>query len=129
MIYVIGLNPELANEDTLQQFEYFGQFGQLQRVAVTIDKSSRQTQASASAYITFEKQLDASLALLSVLSCDWGKPTLKASFGMTKYCSYFLAKMDCQNVDCAYFHGQANESDCILKVHLKDRSEPITQGQ
>lgn len=127
MIYVIGMSPDFANEQILQEFEYFGQFGELKRVAVTIDKSNHQVSTCASAYVTFNKQLDASLALLSILIMD--KPNLKASFGMTKYCSYFLAKMDCQNIDCAYFHGQVNESDCVLKVHLKDRHEPVTQGK
>ena len=116
MIYVIGLTAEMADEETLTQYEYLGQYGQIQRVAVTIDKGSRQVQSSVSAYVTFERQLDASLALLGIQRGVHGIPSLKASFGMTKYCSYFLAKMDCQNADCAYYHGEVSESDCVWKV-------------
>lgn len=40
---------------------------------------------------------------------------MRASFGMTKYCSFFLRKIQCPNSDCLYLHEVARERDCYNK--------------
>ena len=35
-LYVIGLSPNVAKEETLRRFEYFGQYGRI--LSVTINK-------------------------------------------------------------------------------------------
>jgi len=119
MIYVIGLPEEISKNDTLAQPNYFGHYGSIQKIAVNFDKTSghqRPINLTASAYITYHNEVDAAIALLAVQGFTMGKTQLKASFGMTKYCSYYLASMQCKNTDCAFYHGLACEKDHIWKV-------------
>lgn len=119
MIYVIGLPEEVSTPETLCSQKYFGQYGLVQKIAINFDKTSghqRPVNLTASAYITYNSEVDAAIALLAVQDLCDGKPQLKASFGMTKYCSYYLAGMPCQNIDCAFYHSLASEKDFVWKV-------------
>lgn len=119
MIYVIGLPEALASQEVLGSAAYFGHYGAIQKIAVNFDKTSghqRPVNLTASAYITYQSEVDATVALVAIQGCSLGKSELKASFGMTKYCSYYLAGMDCQNIDCAFYHGLACERDYVWKV-------------
>lgn len=119
MIYVIGLPEAVATPETLGGLDFFGQFGPIQKVAVNHDKTSghqRPINLTASAYVTYHSEVDAAVALLAVQGHCLGRAELKASFGMTKYCSYYLAGVECLNVDCAFYHGLASEKDCVWKV-------------
>jgi hypothetical protein len=46
---------------------------------------------------------------------------LRASFGTTKYCTYFLRNAPCNNTDCMYLHDLGEEEDSFTK-------EDIAQG-
>ena len=114
----------MSTEEQIVSKPCFGQFGKITKVSINFDQfhtNPRRAKTLISAYITFEKDLDASLALLAVQNQTIGTQLIKASFGMTKYCSFYLARMDCQNIDCAFFHGVPQDGDCILKVDLKER--------
>jgi hypothetical protein len=69
MLYIIGLPPTLANEQVLianmqllRRAEYCGQYGTISRVL--IKDGSSNTYGSYSAYLTYESEEEASLAML-----------------------------------------------------------------
>ena len=41
-----------------------------------------------------------------------------ASFGTTKYCTYFLRNLPCNNPDCMYLHELGNEGDSFTKDEI-----------
>ena len=75
----------------MSKYEYFGQYGKI--VALTINKeqafNSDQGQ-SLSAYITYSQPHEAAIAILAVDQAVRDNRLLRASFGRTKYCKYFL---------------------------------------
>jgi hypothetical protein len=42
---------------------------------------------------------------------------IKTSYGTTKYCTFYVRDMPCNNTDCLYLHSRANPSDVISRVH------------
>ena len=46
---------------------------------------------------------------------------IRASFGTTKYCSFFLRNLVCNNSECMYLHDLGSEEDIFSK-------EDISQG-
>ena len=68
-----------------------------------------------SAYITYSKEREAALAILCVDSLMIKGKIIRAFFGTTKYCSYFLNNSKCQNLEkCFFLHQLANDDDIIL---------------
>jgi len=43
---------------------------------------------------------------------------IRASFGTTKYCSYFLNNEDCLNPDCVYLHRYGEDIETVTKVRI-----------
>ena len=124
MIYVIGIPLELAEEQLLMSSVYFGQYGCVEKVTINFDKSrshNKLLHCSASAYLTFQLEAEASLALLAVQNWQLRENQLKVNFGMTKFCNFSLAKMNCKNIDCAFFHGTPDPRDVVQRVGLAER--------
>lgn len=67
-MYVIGLAPEIANEEKLKSVEYFGQYGNLEKVVVNTNNVYNATRGgpSYSAYLTFSTPRESAIAILSV---------------------------------------------------------------
>jgi CCR4-NOT transcription complex subunit 4 len=127
LVYLIGLTEEVANETLLAKAEYFGQYGNIRKIVVNKDKPFNRGTGEApsfSAYVTFSHVNDASIAILGLDEFNLNDRLIKASYGMTKYCSYFIKGISCQNNECLYLHTPANEDDCYSKVILKGR-EPV----
>ena len=62
LVYVIGIPIDIANEDILCRYEYFGQYGQIKKVVVnsqTVHTSVYQQKPTVSAYVTFQNIEDA----------------------------------------------------------------------
>ena len=70
---------------------------------------------SYSAYVTFASEEEASVCILAIDGFDYNRRTLKASYGMTKYCSFFIKNTPCPNEDCLYLHKLAAEKDSFSK--------------
>lgn len=47
---------------------------------------------------------------------EYKKCLIKASYGTTKYCAYFLKDRICTNSDCLYLHAEVNQNQIISKV-------------
>ncbi len=119
LVYLIGLNERVANETLLAKPEYFGQYGQIRKIVVNRDKPfNRGTPdgPSFSAYVTFAHVNEASIAILALDEFELDDRIIKASYGMTKYCSYFIKSTPCPNADCLYLHTLASDNDCYSKV-------------
>jgi CCR4-NOT transcription complex subunit 4 len=66
LVYVIGIAPEVASEDILKQPEYFGQYGDLQKVVINTNNVYNSTRGvpSYSAYLTFHHARESAIAIL-----------------------------------------------------------------
>ncbi|KAJ1969938.1 transcriptional repressor general negative regulator of transcription subunit 4 [Dimargaris xerosporica] len=70
LVYVIGLSPKLANEETLRQPEYFGQFGKINKMVINRRLNHSSTAGSQAVsygiYITYDRKEDAAKAIAAV---------------------------------------------------------------
>lgn len=57
-----------------------------------------------SIYATFSSEKEAMLCRLALEEYKFQNNLIKASFGTTKYCSFFVSKQKCQNQECLYLH-------------------------
>lgn len=93
LVYLIGIPPSIAQEEKLMQKEFLGQYGRIRKIVINREKPFTDAQTNSvtfSAYITFKNFIEAALAILSIDKCTFDNKTIKASFGMTKYCSFFI---------------------------------------
>ena len=107
LVYVIGLSSSIANKDKLIRYEYFGQYGTIVKIVVNKSKAYNQNNPngpSFSAYVTFSKPSEASIAILSLDETMIDNHLVRASFGTTKYCSFFLKGRECTNKECLFLH-------------------------
>ena len=125
LIYLIGLPKELAfSENKLNQFEYFGQYGQIKKIVVNKNKTyncNNPNGPSYSCHITYSSISESSLAMLSLENATIDNHVFKASYGTTKYCSNFLRNTLCLNKDCLYLHSLADESDIISRDIMNNK--------
>lgn len=99
--------------------EYFGQYGSIIKVVVNKNRAYNPDGPhgpSFSAYISYVSSQEASLAILSVDNVEVDGHLIRASFGTTKYCTFFLKNCDCPNKECLYLHRMADEEDIICRV-------------
>ena len=88
LVYLIGLSHKIANKDLLQSKEYFGQYGTIIKTVVNKNKAyniNSPKGPSYSAYITFSKPYEASIAILCLDNIVVDEHLIRASFGTTKY--------------------------------------------
>ncbi|EAS02027.2 RNA recognition motif protein (macronuclear) [Tetrahymena thermophila SB210] len=122
LVYVIGIAPQLANEQILQSYQYFGQYGNIQKIVVNknnIYNPKGPNGPSYSAYITYTEEKEASLSILGAENFKIFDRIIRASYGTTKYCSFFLKNLDCPNIpDCLYLHSYEKDDDYFSKDEM-----------
>ena len=121
LVYVIGLSSSVADREKLHKYEYFGQYGTIVKIVVNKNKAYNQNNPngpSFSAYVTFSKPSEASIAILSLDETLFDNHLIRASFGTTKYCSFFLKGVECNNRECLFLHKLADENDIIKRGDL-----------
>ncbi|KAF9079876.1 transcriptional repressor proteinral negative regulator of transcription subunit 4, partial [Mortierella sp. AD031] len=125
LVYVIGLPTKLANDEhALRSQEYFGQYGKISKVVVNRRNApmpmpgSVPGQPSVGVYITFIRKEDAAKAIAAIDGSIWDGKILRASYGTTKYCSYYLRGLSCQNPGCMYLHEPGEDADSYSKEDL-----------
>lgn len=91
-LYVIGISPTIAKEEFLRRYEYFGQYGKILQITVNKENifQSENQGACYSAYITYSHPKEASIAILAIDQHVFDNRLMRASFGRTKYCKFFL---------------------------------------
>ena len=130
LVYIIGLSSNLANKEKLNKYEYLGQYGTIIKTVVNKNKAYNQNSPhgpSYSAYVTYSKPSEASIAILSLDNKMIDNHVIRASFGTTKYCSFFLKGIECNNKDCLFLHKWAEENDIIKRGDLISNKVIFTQ--
>ena len=130
LVYIIGLSSNIANKEKLNKYEFLGQYGSIVKIVVNKNKAYNQNSIhgpSYSAYVTFSKPCEASIAILSLDDKMIDNHLIRASFGTTKYCSYFLKGIECNNKDCLFLHKLADENDIIKRGDLTSNKIIFTQ--
>jgi hypothetical protein len=118
LIYVIGISMRIADEQILMQSQFFGQFGKITKIVVNKKAYGSGSNSSASAYITFTKNDDAARAIECVDGSVYDERVLRATYGTTKYCSFFLRGLQCSNSECLYLHELGEEICSFTKEQL-----------
>jgi len=123
LVYITNLALSAAKEETLRKPEYFGKFGKIVKTIVNRSNIYSGPQGpSVSAYVTYQQNRDAYTAIKATDGTIKDGRLLRASFGTTKYCSYFLRNTRCPNPDCMYLHDLGRDIDSFTK-------EDMTQGK
>jgi hypothetical protein len=114
LVYVIGLSPPVAKPDTLKSMPYFGQYGRIVKVVAARDTASSEAgrPPSCSAFITFQKEVEARAAIFATDGFSLDGRIMRCCFGTTKYCHAWLRDEHCATNDCLYLHevGAAQDS-------------------
>ncbi|CAG8834353.1 14195_t:CDS:2, partial [Racocetra persica] len=118
----------------LRSHDYFGQYGKIAKIVVNRRNPPASTvpstpppQPSVGVYITYVRKEDAARAIAAVDGSNSDGKVLRASYGTTKYCTYYLRSMVCQNPNCMYLHEPGEEADSYTKedlasYHLKEHA-------
>ena len=121
LVYIIGLSESIADRDLLSKFEYLGQYGKILKIVINKKNGYHKNGKygpSYCAYITYSKSSEASIAILSLDDTIVDNHLIRASFGTTKYCQYYLKHLQCNNKDCVYLHRKADENEIIRRNEL-----------
>ncbi|KAG1101019.1 hypothetical protein G6F42_017570 [Rhizopus arrhizus] len=126
LVYIIGLHPKLATEETIRSTDYFGHFGKIAKIVINKRQiaptshanGATSMQPSAAVYVTYVRKEDAAKAIHAVDGSVMAGRILRASYGTTKYCTYYLRNMNCPNPNCLYLHEPGEDADTISKEEL-----------
>ena len=112
LMYLTNIPEVLANAETLASFSFIGQYGRITKILVNKENNRNKKTHTFSAYIYFEREFDCAIAILSLNGFRINNQILNASFGMTRYCCFFLKSRICGKKNCSYVHYIADREDC-----------------
>ncbi|RYP71900.1 hypothetical protein DL770_008055 [Monosporascus sp. CRB-9-2] len=130
LVYVTGLTPTVREDEllkTLRKPEFFGQYGNIQKISISNRKSSDGQAQSLGIYVTFEKKEDAARCIQAVNGSQNGDRILRAQLGTTKYCSAWLRHEPCVNRQCMFLHELGDEEDSYTRQDLSSLNSVHTQ--
>ena len=118
LIHVQGLPKNLANTEVLKSKEYFGQYGTITNIILSRKRNPENNKEACSVYITYENKIEAACAILCVDSLLICGKIIRAFFGTTKYCSYFLDNRKCPNSKkCLFLHQLVTNKEIIIDAN------------
>ena len=118
LIHVQGLPKNLANTEVLKSKEYFGQYGTIKNIILSRKRNPENNKEAYSVYITYENKIEAACAILCVDSLLICGKIIRAFFGTTKYCSYFLDNRKCPNSKkCLFLHQLVTNKEIIIDAN------------
>ncbi|KAI9046180.1 CCR4-NOT core ubiquitin-protein ligase subunit MOT2 [Aspergillus affinis] len=131
LVYVIGLNPTIRDENqllqTLRGREYFGQYGDIEKIVVSKAKPGGNPNQGIGVYVTYARKSDAATCITSVDGSANGDRVLRAQYGTTKYCSSFLRNEQCHNRNCTFLHETGEDSDSYSRQDLSSMNTLSSQ--
>ncbi|KAK7743709.1 transcriptional repressor general negative regulator of transcription subunit 4 [Diatrype stigma] len=130
LVYVTGLTPTVREDEllkTLRKPEFFGQYGNIQKISISNRKSSDGQAQSLGIYVTFERKEDAARCIQAVNGSQNGDRILRAQLGTTKYCSAWLRHEPCINRQCMFLHELGDEEDSYSRQDLSSLNSVHTQ--
>ncbi|SAL99419.1 hypothetical protein [Absidia glauca] len=108
LVYVLGLGSKYANAEN----DFFKKYGKILKLVVSKrPPTSTGTSASIGIYVTYARKEDAAKAIEEINGAVCDGKSVRASFGTTKYCTYFLRHMSCPNPNCMYLHEAGDDAD------------------
>ena len=120
LIHVHGFPKSLAKLDILKSYEYFGQYGTILNSILLKKVNSNTNKITSSVYITFSNEKEAAIAILCVDSLMMEGKIIRAFYGTTKYCNYFLNSTSCPNRNkCLFLHELITDEDIIINNDTK----------
>ena len=120
LIHVHGFPKSLAKLDILKSYEYFGQYGTILNSILLKKVNSNTNKITSSVYITFSNEKEAAIAILCVDSLMMEGKIIRAFYGTTKYCNYFLNSTSCPNRNkCIFLHELITDEDIIINNDTK----------
>ncbi|KAH0790334.1 CCR4-NOT transcription complex subunit 4 [Histomonas meleagridis] len=125
LVYVIGIPAEIASEEILERYEYFGQYGPIKKIVINnqTQHSSNSIRPTVSAYVTFMNNEDALECIYALEDFVYKNHPIKASFGTSKYCSNYLSGVKCTNADCMYLHYKGDPADSFDTDEIQHNSQ------
>ncbi|KAJ5923360.1 hypothetical protein N7454_008605 [Penicillium verhagenii] len=133
LVYVIGLNPTIRDENLLLQTlrgpEYFGQYGDIEKIVVSKAKPGGNPHQGIGVYVTFARKSDAARCIQAVDGSSNGDRVLRAQYGTTKYCSSFLRNEQCNNRNCTFLHETGEDSESYSRSDLSSMNTLSSQRQ
>ncbi|ORZ10189.1 RING/Ubox like zinc-binding domain-domain-containing protein [Absidia repens] len=112
LVYVLGLTSKYANAEN----DFFKKYGKILKLVVSkrlpsSTSSSSNAATSIGIYVTYARKEDAAKAIEEINGAICDGRSVRASFGTTKYCTYFLRHMSCPNPNCMYLHEAGDDAD------------------
>lgn len=133
LVYVIGLNPTIRDENqllqTLRGRDYFGQYGDIDKIVVSKAKPGGNPHQGIGVYVTFSRKADAATCIAAVDGSVNGDRVLRAQYGTTKYCSSFLRNEQCNNRNCTFLHETGEDSESYSRSDLSSMNTLSSQRQ
>lgn len=133
LVYVIGLNPTIRDENqllqTLRGRDYFGQYGDIDKIVVSKAKPGGNPNQGIGVYVTFSRKADAATCIAAVDGSVNGDRVLRAQYGTTKYCSSFLRNEQCNNRNCTFLHETGEDSESYSRSDLSSMNTLSSQRQ
>ena len=115
LIHVKGIPKSLTNVETLKGKKYFGQYGTIKDIVLSI-KINDNNKESYSVYITYENEIEAACAILCADSLLIFRKVIRVYYGTTRYCNYFLENIKCPNPEkCKYLHELVTDEKLIIE--------------
>ncbi|KAK2744330.1 transcriptional repressor general negative regulator of transcription subunit 4 [Onygenales sp. PD_40] len=131
LVYVIGLNPTIRDENqllqTLRGDQYFGQYGDIEKIVVSKAKPGGNPNQGIGVYVTFARKADAATCIAAVDGSPNGDRVLRAQYGTTKYCSSFLRNEQCNNRNCTFLHETGEDNDSFSRQDLSSMNTMSSQ--
>ncbi|KAL2861721.1 hypothetical protein BJX68DRAFT_10518 [Aspergillus pseudodeflectus] len=131
LVYVIGLNPTIRDENQLLQLlrtpTYFGQYGEIEKIVVSKAKPGGNPNQGIGVYVTYARKSDAATCISAVDGSSNGDRILRAQYGTTKYCSSFLRNEQCHNRNCTFLHETGDDSDSYSRQDLSSMNTLSSQ--
>ncbi|KAE8388952.1 hypothetical protein BDV23DRAFT_103122 [Aspergillus alliaceus] len=131
LVYVIGLNPTIRDESqllqTLRGRDYFGQYGDIEKIVVSKAKPGGNPNQGIGVYVTYSRKSDAATCISSVDGSVNGDRVLRAQYGTTKYCSSFLRNEQCHNRNCTFLHETGEDSESYSRQDLSSMNTLSSQ--
>lgn len=130
LVYVTGLTPTVREDEllkTLRQPQFFGQYGNIQKISISNRKNSDGQNQSLGIYVTYETPEEARRCIEAVNGSQNGDRVLKAQLGTTKYCSAWLRHEQCTNRNCMFLHELGDEEDSYTRQDLSSLNSMQTQ--
>ena len=115
LIHVQGLPKNLISITILKSSEYFGQYGIIKNIIISKKINPENNKEVYSVYITYKNTIQAAIAILCVDSLLIDGKIIRAFFGTTRYCNYFLNNKVCpNNKKCIFLHKLVTNKDIII---------------